>query len=249
VKVALFVPCYVDQLQPRAGLAALELLERLGVPVEVPEDQTCCGQPLANLGARADARAVAAHFLSVFDGYDHVVCPSGSCTSMVRHHYAGLVPDGERVRRLRHSTWELCEFLVDVLGVRKVDAEFPHRVGLQPACHGLRELRLGSASELAGAPFSKVRELLHSVRGLELVEPRRPDECCGFGGSFAVSEEAVSVRMGRDRLDDHEGAGAEFLVSTDVSCLLHLSGIARREGRALRTLHVAEVLLGEGWRP
>jgi L-lactate dehydrogenase complex protein LldE len=249
VKVALFVPCYVDQLQPRAGLAALELLERLGVEVEVPEQQTCCGQPLANAGASADAGAVAAHFLRIFDGYDHVVCPSGSCTSMVRNHYAGLVPDDERARRVRRSTHELCEFLVDVLGVRAVDAEFPHRVGLLPACHGLRELRLASSSERVGPPFSKVRELLLSVRGLELALPRRPDECCGFGGSFAVTEEAVSVLMGRDRLDDHERAGAEFLVSTDVSCLLHLSGIARREGRSLKTLHVAEVLLGEGWCP
>jgi L-lactate dehydrogenase complex protein LldE len=122
-------------------------------------------------------------------------------------------------------------------------------VGLQPACHGLRELRLGVASELAAAPSSKVRDLLLSVRGLELVEPRRTDECCGFGGAFSLIEEAVSVRMGRDRLDDHERAGAEFLVSTDVSCLLHLSGIARREGRGPRTLHVAEVLVGEGWEP
>jgi L-lactate dehydrogenase complex protein LldE len=249
VKVALFVPCYVDQLQPRAGLAALELLERHGVRVGYPERQTCCGQPLANAGAWRDAEAVAGHFLRVFDGYDYVVCPSGSCTSMVRHHYPGLVPDSEAARRVRGATYELCEFLVDVLGVRAVDAEFPHRVGLQPACHGLRELRLGVASELAAAPSSKVRDLLLSVRGLELVEPRRTDECCGFGGAFSLIEEAVSVRMGRDRLDDHERAGAEFLVSTDVSCLLHLSGIARREGRGLRTLHVAEVLVGEGWEP
>ena len=249
MRVALFVPCYMDQLQPRAGLAALEVLERHGVEVEYPEQQTCCGQPLANAGASREAGAVAAHFLRVFGGYDYVVCPSGSCTSMVRHHYAGLVPDAEAAQRVSRSTFELCEFLVDVLGVRAVDAEFPHRVGLQPACHGLRELRLGSASELVTAPFSKVRELLLSVRGLELVEPRRPDECCGFGGTFSVTEEGVSVQMGRDRLDDHERAGAEFLVSTDASCLLHLSGIARREGRRLRTLHVAEVLVGEGWQP
>jgi L-lactate dehydrogenase complex protein LldE len=168
---------------------------------------------------------------------------------MVRHHYAGLVPDSETARRVRRSTFELCEFLVDVLGVRGVDAEFPHRVGLQLACHGLRELRLASASELAVEGFSKVRELLLSVRGLELVDPERPDECCGFGGTFSVTEEAVSVQMGRDRLDDHERAGADFLVSTDASCLLHLAGIARRGGRRLRTLHVAEVLVGEGWQP
>ncbi len=248
VRVALFVPCYVDQLRPQAARASLALLERLGVAVEFPLEQTCCGQPMANAGCERDALAAARHFVDVFAGYEYVVAPAGSCVHHVRHHY-DVLEQTEAVRRVRERTFELCDFLVRVLGVAAVDAEFPHRVGLHLGCHGLRGLGLGKPSELGPgqgtADGGPAAALLRTVRGLTLVDLDRPDECCGFGGTFAVTEPDVSARMGRDRVDDHRRHGAEVIASADVSCLLHLEGFIRRQGLPLRTLHVAEVLVGE----
>lgn len=239
--VALFVPCYVDQLHPRVAMASVELLERLGVRVHFPEGQTCCGQPMANAGFPGQAAPLARRMLDVFERYEYVVCPSGSCTSMVRNHYAPLLPGEPRLAALRSKTYELCEFLHDVLKVAPA-GRFPHKVGLHQSCHGLRELRLGSGSERRVEPFGKVQQVLSRIEGLELVPLARADECCGFGGTFAVVEEAVSCAMGRDRLDDHQRAGAEIIAGGDVSCLMHLDGLIRREGRPVRTMHVAELL-------
>ena len=241
MEVALFVPCYVDQLYPRVGLATAELLERYGVTVRFPEGQTCCGQPMANSGFFDDARPLARKMLDVFAPYEHVVCPSGSCTSMVRNHFETLLPGDPGVARLRAKTRELCEFLHDVLQV-KPRGRFPHKVGLHDSCHGLRELRLGSGSERLVPPFSKTVALLEGIEGLRLTELARADECCGFGGTFAVTEEAVSCAMGRDRIADHERAGSEVIAGGDVSCLMHLDGLIRRDGKKLRVLHVAELL-------
>jgi L-lactate dehydrogenase complex protein LldE len=242
MRVALFVPCYVDQLWPRVGLAAARVLERLGAEVVFPEEQTCCGQPMANAGMADAAAPLARRFLEVFGGFDAVVCPSGSCTSMVRNHYDQFLAGRPGFDRLKRSTFELCEFLVDVLGVTALDGRFPHKVGLHQSCHGLRELGLGVASELLLPRASKVAGLLGTLGGIELVPLARVDECCGFGGTFAVAEEAVSCLMGKDRIADHARAGAEIVTGTDVSCLMHLDGLARREGVQLRFLHVAEVL-------
>jgi L-lactate dehydrogenase complex protein LldE len=239
--VALFVPCYVDQLHPRVAMATVELLERLGVRVHFPEGQTCCGQPMANAGFPEQAVPLARRMIDVFERYAYVVCPSGSCTSMVRNHYAPLLPDEPRLAPLRRKTYELCEFLHDVLQVSP-QGRFPHKVGLHQSCHGLRELRLGSGSERKVEPFGKVQQVLSRLEGLELVPLARPDECCGFGGTFAVAEEAVSCAMGRDRLDDHQRAGAEIIAGADVSCLMHLDGLIQREKRPVRTMHVAELL-------
>jgi L-lactate dehydrogenase complex protein LldE len=239
--VALFVPCYIDQLYPRVGLATAELLERQGVRVHFPEAQTCCGQPMANSGFFDDARQLARKMLDVFSPYEHVVCPSGSCTSMVRNHYPELLPGDPKVAALRAKTRELCEFLHDVLQVRP-RGRFDARVGLHQSCHALRDLRMGSGSERLVPPYSKTRALLEGIEGLKLAEPSRADECCGFGGTFAVSEEAVSCAMGRDRVADHERAGAEVITSADSSCLMHLDGLIRRDGKKLRVLHVAELL-------
>jgi L-lactate dehydrogenase complex protein LldE len=227
VRVALFVPCYVDQLFPEVGLAAAELLERHGATVEFPFEQTCCGQPHWSAGHAREARPLAERFARVFAGFEHVVAPSGSCVAMVRRHYAELAPAaGAIAPRVR----ELCEFLVDVLGVTRVPGRFPHRVGLHASCH-------------AGSP-ERVRALLACLDGIELVLPSRGDECCGFGGSFCVGEEAVSCLMGLDRLADHERAGAEIVTSVDSSCLAHLAGLVRRRGSGPRTMHVAEILAG-----
>src|SRR5512141_2141922 len=178
--VGLFIPCYVDQLFPRVGLATLRLLERHGVRVEYPEEQTCCGQPMANSGCASDAAALARKFLRVFGDYEYVVAPSGSCVSMVRNHYEQFLAGQPGFDHLKRSTFELCEFLVDVLELGKIEGRFPHKVGLHQSCHGLRELRLGSGSELRIPPFNKVRSLLEHLQGIELVELARPDECCGF---------------------------------------------------------------------
>ncbi len=241
MRVALFVPCYVDQLWPEVGLASADVLEGLGVEVAFPEAQTCCGQPFATAGFEAEARRLAGRFLAAFEGFDRVVCPSGSCAAMVRHGFARLLgsapPGAARVH-------ELCEFLVDVLGVARVAGRFPHRVGLHPSCHGLRELRLARASERVGRPFDKVGGLLASLEGLALAVPERSDECCGFGGSFAIEEPEISCRMGLDRLAAHKAAGAEVVTSVDASCLLHLRGLAERRGSPLRVMHVAEILAG-----
>jgi L-lactate dehydrogenase complex protein LldE len=242
MRVALFVPCYVDQLWPRVALATVRVLERLGVEVIFPEEQTCCGQPMANAGS-ADAAAPLAHrFLEVFGGFDAVVCPSGSCTSMVRNHYDPFLAGRPGYDQLKRSTFELCEFMVDVLGVKALDGRFPHRVGLHQSCHGLRELGLGTPSELLLPRSSKVGGLLATIAGIELVPLTRADECCGFGGTFAVQEEAVSCLMGKDRIADHARAGAEIVTGTDVSCLMHMEGLAKREAVRLRFLHVAEVM-------
>jgi L-lactate dehydrogenase complex protein LldE len=242
MEVALFVPCYVDQLYPRVGMATAELLERFGATVRFPEAQTCCGQPMANSGFFDDARPLARKMIDVFADSEYVVCPSGSCTSMVRNQYPPLLPSEPRLESLRARTFELCEFLHDVLRIRP-SGRFQHKVGLHNSCHGLRELRLGSGSERLVPSFSKARALLEGLSGIELVELSRPDDCCGFGGTFAVVEEAVSVAMGRDRIADHQRAGAEVMTGGDVSCLMHMEGILRRAGKPMRLLHIAELLL------
>jgi L-lactate dehydrogenase complex protein LldE len=244
--VALFVPCYVDQLYPGVAVATLRLLERHGCTVVFPEGQTCCGQPMSNAGAADQARPLAERFVRVFGEAEHVVAPSGSCVAMVKHQYPHLLPGRPEVAALGRRTFELCEFLHDVLGVRRVEGRYPHTVGLHRSCHGHRELRLASGSERQVPPFDKVRTLLSTLEGIRLVEPTRTDECCGFGGTFAVTEEAISCLMGRDRLADHQRAGAEVITGVDVSCLMHLEGLARRERRPVQVRHVAEVLLGEG---
>ncbi|HBE68269.1 MAG TPA: Fe-S oxidoreductase [Planctomycetaceae bacterium] len=254
MRIALFIPCYVDQFFPQIGTATVELLEHFGcTEIDFPDAQTCCGQPMANTGCLDDTRPLAEKFVDIFHGYDHVVSPSGSCVSMVRNHYSSFFHSDKRFDALKGKTWELCEFLVDVLNVQQFPNPFPHRVGLHSSCHGLRELRLDACSELSPGPDapstgivakSKVKHLLSLVPEIELVELNRPDECCGFGGTFAVAEEGVSLLMGRDRVDDHLQAGAEVMTATDASCLMHLEGIMSRRGDQLRTMHIAEILAG-----
>jgi L-lactate dehydrogenase complex protein LldE len=242
MRIGLFIPCYIDQFFPQVGLATVEVLERCGLRVESPEAQTCCGQPMANVGLHGDARPLAARFLRIFADYDYVVSPSGSCVAMVRHHYEQLLGPSTELHALAHKTYELCEFLTDVLKIERLAGRFPHRVGLHQSCHALRELRTASSSEIVGPAFNKPRRLLESLEGLKITELQRPDECCGFGGLFAVSEEAVSCLMGLDRIADHERAGTEVLTSTDMSCLMHLDGLMRRLKKPIRVMHIAEII-------
>jgi L-lactate dehydrogenase complex protein LldE len=197
---------------------------------------------MANVGAHAEARPLAERFLSIFAPYDYVVSPSGSCVAMVRHHYEQVLGPSERLREIGHKTYELCEFLVDILKVNAIEGRFPHRVGIHQSCHALRELRVASSSERSVPPADKPRALLEKLDGITLATLQRPDECCGFGGLFSVSEEAVSCLMGLDRLADHEQAGTEILTSTDMSCLMHLDGLIRRQKSPIRVMHVAEIL-------
>ena len=242
--VGLFIPCYVDQLFPKVGMATVELLEAAGYRVEFPVEQTCCGQPMANTGCTEEAQPLAERFLRLFGGYDYVVAPSGSCVAMVRCHYEEYLAGKPGFEELKAKTFELCEFLVDVVKLDRIDRTFPHRVGLHQSCHGLRELRLASSSELVAASFGKAKQLLSLIGGLELVTLARPDECCGFGGTFAIDEEAVSCMMGLDRVHDHETAGADVLTANDMSCLMHLAGLIRRQKKPLRVVHIAEILAG-----
>ncbi len=241
MKIALFIPCYIDQFYPKTGIATLELLRKLGCTVEYPAAQTCCGQPMANSGCEPDAIPAYHHFVKTFSGFDYIVAPSGSCVYHVRRHY-NILEQTDAVQHIRQNTLELSEFLLDVLKVQSLPAKFPCKVGLHQSCHGLRGLRLGKSSERMEPGFSKVRTLLGMVEGIDLVELDNIDECCGFGGTFAVSETAVSAKMGKDRIADHLRHGAEIITAGDMSCLMHLEGLIRRNRLPLRTMHLAEIL-------
>jgi len=244
LRIALFVPCFIDAFYPEVGIATLELLERLGIEVDYPQEQTCCGQPMANSGAHKEAAGAEAVFARNFADFDYVVGPSASCINHVRDHLTAIEQTSS-VRKVRTSAYDLTEFLHDVLEVREFPwAEFPHRVGLHNSCSAIRHLREASASEIAEPQFSKPRALLEKVKGIEFVTPARPDECCGFGGTFSVTEEAVSVRMGQDKVRDHIGAGAEYIVSGDMSCLMHQQGCAERLKLDARFIHIAQILNG-----
>jgi L-lactate dehydrogenase complex protein LldE len=235
VKVSLLVTCLGDALFPDVGVATVRLLRRLGVAVDFPTKQTCCGQPHFNSGYHADARDLARHTLDAFSRSDLIVCPSGSCAAMVKLEYPELFHDDPASHRraldLAGRTHELSAFLVRVLGVEDVGARFPGRVTYHMACH-LRGLGV----------LTEPERLLTRVRDLEYVPLERADECCGFGGSFSVRYPGISGAMVRDKADFIEKAGVTAVVATDAGCLMNIGGCLRRRGSAVRTLHLAEVL-------
>ena len=241
LQIGLFIPCYIDQFYPQVGIATLELLQKLGLDVHYPMEQTCCGQPLANTGAEQKAKKTYLNFVRNFHSFDYVVSPSGSCVYHVRNHY-DILEQTDEVKKVRQSTFELCEFLTDIVQIKKLEARFPKKVGLHQSCHGLRGLKLGTPSELITERNSKVWYLLQKVEGIKLVDLDREDECCGFGGTFSVFEPDVSVKMGKERIADHETSGAEVITATDMSCLMHLEGIIRRQRKNIRVMHIAEIL-------
>ncbi|WP_326594758.1 (Fe-S)-binding protein [Streptomyces sp. NBC_01803] len=242
MRVALFITCVNDALYPRTGRAVVALLERLGVRVEFPMDQSCCGQPQYNTGYRHETEPLVRRFARAFAGYDHVVTPSGSCAAMVRDNYprigARAAAEGRggglagAVAAVAPRTLELTEFLVDVLGVTDVGASYPHTVTYHPTCHGLRALGLGD----------RPRRLLRAVRGLELVDLPGAEECCGFGGTFAVKNAAVSAAMGADKARHIIGTGAAAVCTVDNSCQTHIGGTLSRLGSTVRPVHLAEIL-------
>jgi L-lactate dehydrogenase complex protein LldE len=241
MKVGLFIPCYINQLYPQVGIATLELLEKLGVEVDYPMGQTCCGQPLGNSGYESDAKGACQVFVENFKNYDYIVGPSGSCVYHVKKHF-DILEQTEEVIKVRKNIYELCQFIHDVLGITDIGASFPFKVGLHKSCHGLRGLRLGSCSERMDVPYSTEEDLLKNVKGLVLKKLNRTDECCGFGGTFSVFEEAISVKMGNDRIQDHIDSDVEVITGADHSCLMHLEGLINRNNQPLRVMHIAEIL-------
>jgi len=234
-KVSLFVPCFVDQLLPEVAVDTVKVLRRVGYAVEFPEDQTCCGQPAFNTGYWNEARPCAEHFVRVFKHAEAVVCPSGSCVTMVRTFYPELLaasPLREDAIAVASRTFELSEFLVKVAAVTQVGATFPHSVTYHASCHGLRELHLRD----------EPLQLLRQVDGLKLIEMVRSEECCGFGGTFAAKFPDISSAMGDSKAESVAASGAEFVTATDPSCLLHLQGILSKRHAPTRTIYLASIL-------
>lgn len=242
MKVGLFIPCYIDQFYPQVAIATLKLLEKVGCDVDYPLQQTCCGQPMANSGYEHLTGGCNDNFVSNFAGYDYIVSPSGSCTLHIKHHLHGT--NEAAATEIRSRIYELTEFLTDILKVSSLEATFPYKVGLHQSCHGQRGLHLAQMSELVAPPYSKPVQLLNLVKDLELIQLDRRDECCGFGGTFCVTEEAVSAKMGKDRVDDHLEHGAEYITGVDMSCLMHMEGILKRKGSKVKVLHIAQILNG-----
>lgn len=252
MKIGLFIPCYVDQFYPQVARATLKLLEKLGCTVDYPLNQTCCGQPMANSGYAHLAGGCDENFIRNFAGYDYVVSPSGSCTLHIKQHLHGhdAATDSD-AGAIRRRVYELTEFITDVLKVEALPTPSqvrPYgvrslRVGLHQSCHGQRGLHLSPMSELVGKQgVSKPARLLRMVEGLELVDLDRRDECCGFGGTFCVTEEAISSKMGKDRVADHLRHNVDVITGVDVSCLMHLEGILRRQGSPVAVKHISELL-------
>lgn len=235
-RVSLFITCIVDQLFPQAGLAMAGVLEQIGYRVDFPENQTCCGQPAFNSGYREPARAMARHFLNVFDQAEYIVVPSGSCASMIGHHYEDLFKDDpallESTRKLAPRVWEFSKFLLEVARIDDFGARFEGVVTYHDGCHALRELGVKAGP----------RRLLSKVRGLTLHEMDACEECCGFGGTFSVKFPEVSGAMARTKIDSILRTKADTVVSTDSSCLMQLQGAIDRARLPIRTMHLAEVL-------
>lgn len=242
--VGLFIPCYVDQFYPNAAIATLQLLKKLSCDVVYPLNQTCCGQPMANSGFEHLTRDCNKLFLKNFSGFDYIVAPSGSCALHIKEH---LHVEGqeEEASDVRSRVYELTGFLTDILKVKGLKARFPHKVGFHQSCHGQRGLMLSQMTELVAPSYSKPGSLLQMVEGIELVPLNRKDECCGFGGTFCVAEEAVSVKMGKDRVADHVAHHAEYITGVDLSCLMHLEGILKRAHSPVKVIHIAEILNAE----
>lgn len=242
MKIGLFVPCYVDAFYPEVGVSTLKLLRSLGLDVEYPERQTCCGQPMGNAGFEKMAVPLAKKYDELFRSYDYVVAPSASCAAYVRCFHPHLMGAKDKVCEAAGKTVDLVEFLHDILKVESLPAYFPHKVSVHNSCHGVRELGLSSPSERNIPRFNKIIDLLRLVEGIEVVEPERPDECCGFGGMFSVEETAVSARMGLDKVRRHMATGAEYITGPDSSCLMHMQGVAEKQGLGIKFIHVAQIL-------
>jgi L-lactate dehydrogenase complex protein LldE len=235
-KVTLFIQCLVDAVRPEVAEAMVRVLEGIGLELDCPTDQTCCGQPAFNSGYQREARTAARRFIEIFENSGTIVSPSGSCVHMVRHHYAELFKNEpqwrERAERIAGRTYEFSEFLVDVLKVEDVGARYRGRVTYHDSCHLLRGIRVKE----------QPRRLLRRVMDLDLVEMKNSDYCCGFGGAFAVKYPDISAAMVNDKVDHILNSGADTVVGCDTGCLLNIAGAVSRRGLPIKTMHLAEIL-------
>jgi L-lactate dehydrogenase complex protein LldE len=241
MKIGLFIPCYVDQFYPKVAIATYELLQKLGCDVRFPMKQTCCGQPMANSGYEHLTKGCDTNFIANFAEFDYIVCPSGSCVLHVKEHLHDENNEA-LASQMRKRVFELTEFITDILKIEMIPGNFPHKVGMHQSCHGQRGLKLSQMTELNAPYFSKPEQLLSKITGINLVSLSRKDECCGFGGTFCVTEEAISVKMGQDRIKDHEDHQVECITGGDMSCLMHLEGILKRQKSPIKIIHIAEIL-------
>ena len=245
MRVALFIACFNDLLYPEVGQATVRLLTRLGCQVEFPEAQTCCGQMHFNTGYRDECVSLARNFAAAFKGYDAVVTPSPSCASMVRHFYPTVAEHGREngaeaglpaaLDAVSQHVYELSEFLIDILNVEDVGARFPHSVAFHPTCHSVRVLGIGD----------RPQRLLDHVEGLTRLTIADSDQCCGFGGTFAVKNADTSIAMGNDKVQRVLATGAEVLTAADTSCLMHLGGLLSRDGAPIKVMHLAQILAAQ----
>ena len=246
MRIGLFIPCFMNELYPEICKATYKLLKNQGLQIEYPLDQTCCGQPMANSGCSKDIKKLATNFVKTFKEYDYIVAPSGSCVSMVKEHYAPFFDNDKDFNKVKASIYEVCEFLHDIVKVEniKFNFSFPFKVGVHNSCHGHRVLKLATASELNIPYDSKLKNLLNKISDIQMVTLKREDECCGFGGTFSVAEEAISVAMGKDRIKDHIDSSAQIITGADMSCLMHMDGIINRDKNPIKVMHIVEILAG-----
>ena len=236
--VTLFIQCLVDGIYPEAGEAMVKIFRKLGIDLNCPTMQTCCGQPAFNAGYRREAGVAAKRFIDIFETAQVIVCPSGSCVTMVRHHYPQLFEDNDpwlqRARQVAAKTYELTEYLVDVLGVQDVGARYDGKITYHDSCHLLRNLRIQS----------QPRKLLSKVSGAEFIEMHDADRCCGFGGSFAVKYADISSAMVADKVNNIVASGADTVVGCDMGCLMNIQGMLNRVGSDIKIIHIAQILAG-----
>jgi len=240
-KVTLFIQCIIDGIYPEVGFAAVRIFEKLGINVECPSGQTCCGQPAFNSGYRKEARRAAEHFISIFSDAETIVCPSGSCVNMVRNHYPELFRDDakmlERAKDIGSRTFELTEYLVDVLKVEDLGARYEGRITYHDSCHLIRGIGV----------IEQPRKLIRKIRGAELIEMKDSDRCCGFGGAFSVKYPEISTAILEDKIGNIITSGAETVTGCDMGCLMNIQGLLSRKRLPVRALHIAQ-LLGGQWK-
>jgi len=246
MKIGLFIPCYVDALYPQVGVDSYKLLTSIGLDIEFPEKQTCCGQPMGNAGFQNKAEKLVEDYDRLFSQYDYIVAPSASCASYVRFFHPEIA--GHECKAAS-KTMDIIEFLHDVVKPSSLPRSyFPHKVSLHNSCHGVRELGLSSPSERNVTKFNKIKDLLGLVKGITILEPERVDECCGFGGMFSVEEPDVSARMGLDKIARHIATGAEYVTGPDSSCLMHMEGLVKKQnilsqnGEPIKFIHTVQIL-------
>ncbi len=239
MNVQLFIPCFVDQLYPSTAFNMVKVLEKAGCTVSYNTNQTCCGQPAFNAGFREESKQVCTKFVKDFEGSDYIVAPSASCVGFVRNYYTKIFDNSSQhneVKKLGERLFEFSEFLVNVLKIENLGASLPGLATYHDSCAGLRECKIKD----------EPRKLLANVKGLELAEMNDVETCCGFGGTFAVKFEPISVAMGDQKADNAQATGAQYLISTDLSCLMHIDGVMKNKGLDIKAMHIADVL-ASGW--